>query len=347
MSGIRLSLCIATFNRAAFIGETLDCLTAQLEPSVEIVVLDGGSRDSTEELVSGYCMRHPQVRYIRQPTNGGVDRDFDLAVMNARGEFCWLMSDDDLIKPGAISAVLERLSVVASDLVIVNAEVCSADFSGIIDDQRLRVESDRVYSPTDLDRLFSEAGLYLSFIGCVVIRRATWLEREREPYYGSLFIHIGVIFQKPLPGGAYVMSFPWIRIRYGNANWKPREFEVWMVRWPSLINSLVQLSPDARKWANPGPSIRLAFRLFMLRAKGAYTLREFARWIRPQAHHLWFRVLAWAVAATPGVMVNLAARVIFVWKEARGLQGLGVEVFDLKSSRFSPRAILHRKGEAG
>ena len=36
-----LSICIATYNRARFIGETLDSIIPQVTPAVEIVIVDG------------------------------------------------------------------------------------------------------------------------------------------------------------------------------------------------------------------------------------------------------------------------------------------------------------------
>ena len=48
---IKLSICIATYNRGAFISETLDCILTQIEPGVEIVVVDGASADNTSDVM--------------------------------------------------------------------------------------------------------------------------------------------------------------------------------------------------------------------------------------------------------------------------------------------------------
>ena len=87
----------------------------------------------------------------------------------------------------------------------------------------LPFEHDRTYGPEELDRLLAEAGAFLSFIGCVVIRRDLWCEREKDEYIGTEFIHVGVIFQAPLRGRALAIAQPWIVIRYGNAQWGPRK----------------------------------------------------------------------------------------------------------------------------
>ena len=54
MSDVFLSICIATFRRGAFIGETLGNLLAQATPDVEVLVLDGGSPDNTAMVVRSF-----------------------------------------------------------------------------------------------------------------------------------------------------------------------------------------------------------------------------------------------------------------------------------------------------
>src|SRR5712675_926545 len=80
---VALSICIATYNRAAFIGATLDSIIVQATEQVEIVVLDGGSTDNTEEVVRRYRQDFSRLRYFRQKTKMGIDRDFPKAVQLA------------------------------------------------------------------------------------------------------------------------------------------------------------------------------------------------------------------------------------------------------------------------
>ena len=50
-----LSICIATYNRASYIGETLDSIIPQLDDDVELLVVDGASTDNTEDVVRKYA----------------------------------------------------------------------------------------------------------------------------------------------------------------------------------------------------------------------------------------------------------------------------------------------------
>ncbi|MEJ1958885.1 MAG: hypothetical protein WDM70_05075 [Nitrosomonadales bacterium] len=54
------------------------------------------------------------------------------------------MTDDDLLKPGSIKRVLDKLDG-AYDLVVVNAEIKNADFSGVLDERLIKLKRDQVY----------------------------------------------------------------------------------------------------------------------------------------------------------------------------------------------------------
>jgi len=301
-----LSICIATRNRGNLIGETLESIVAQANADTEIVVLDGASTDDTPAIVEQYRLRFPRVRYIRQSANGGVDKDFDRAVDAASGEYCWLMSDDDLLAPTAIETVMRAIKRDFS-LIVVNAEVRTRDMSRVLESQRLVFTSDREYGPKAMDSLFVDIIEYMSFIGCVVIRRSIWVERERERYYGSQFIHAGVIFQQPLPGRTLIIAQPLISIRYANAVWKSKEFEIWMFKWPSLVWSLEGVSESARATVCRLEPWRKLTTLLFYRAKGTYSLDEYRNWIKPRMTSRTARLGPLIVALVPGFIANIAA----------------------------------------
>ena len=62
MTDPRLSICIATYNRASCIGETLRSIIPQITEEVEIVVVDGASTDNTCNVVKSYMEMCQQTR---------------------------------------------------------------------------------------------------------------------------------------------------------------------------------------------------------------------------------------------------------------------------------------------
>lgn len=333
-SAVRLSICIATLNRALFIGDTLDSILGQIEDGVQLVVVDGASSDGTAEVMARNCARYPQIVYRRESTNSGVDADYDKAVGYASGEFCWLMTDDDLLKPGAIRRVLSVMEK-NPDLIVVNAEVRSADLSMVMEKQRLDFSEDVCYSSSNRELFLRDVGPYLSFIGCVVIRRDKWMARERAAYYGTLFIHVGVIFQKPSIDNVVVVSDSLIEIRYGNAMWTPRGFEIWMFKWPKLIWSFPEYSDDTKRAVCRKQPWRSVKALFHQRAMGSYSIDEFRKFW-PEGRRDLKGQAAWLISRFPASVANF----IMVFYFSLKAKTSGMALYDLLHSQHATAASI-------
>lgn len=270
----KLSICIATYNRGSFIGETLNSILCQLVQGVELIVVDGASSDNTFEIMTQYLLKYPEIQYFRLQENSGFDCDYDKAVSYARGEYCWLMSDDDLLRSDAIATVLSALES-DNDLFIVNSEVKNADLSTVLNDRLVKIHVDREYSKSDGEDFFVEVAKYISFVGCVVIRRVCWMSRDRSSYYGTWFVHVGVIFQTPSIVNVRLISEPLITIRYGNSNWTSLRFMIWMFKWPNLVWSFSDFSDAAKHKVCRRKPWQRSEVLLKHRALGSYTATEY------------------------------------------------------------------------
>lgn len=310
MDGIRLSICIATMNRASCIGETIENIIIQATDEVEIVVLDGGSKDNTTEVIRSYQKKYSRLNYCRQDSPNGVDQDFCRAVELAQGDYCWLMSDDDILKQGAIKAVLNEIKK-NYGLIIVNAEVRETSLNNVLETKILRFDADRKYRPVDSEKFFVDVARYLSFIGCVVIKRKLWNEREKKKYFGTEFIHMGVIFQSLLTEDAAVIAQPYIAIRAGNAQWTSKWFEIWTFKWPRLIWSFNDYSDSARTEVCPKEPWKKIPPLLMSRALGAFTLKEYNEWIEPLPAFRSNKIVAKTIALLPGCLANISFVIYF------------------------------------
>lgn len=302
----RLSLCIATLNRAPQLRDTLAGIAAQCVDGLEVVVVDGASVDDTPGVVEAARASLPRLTYVRLEQKGGFDADYHKAVVAASGDYCWLLSDDDALEPGAVAATLAALASRPS-LVVLNGAIYDADLRERIAPSQLPTGPDHAFKPAEFERLFVETANHLSFVGAVVIARELWLERHPERYFGSMFGHVGVIFEAPLPGDAIVLTKAWLKIRAGSASWTRRYFEIWMFLWPELIWSFTAFSVEARQavfarepWRRPGA-------LLICRAKGSYDPGTYQQWVEPRLPTGPRRWLAWLIARLPGQLVNALA----------------------------------------
>jgi abequosyltransferase len=280
----KLSICIPTLNRGVYIEETLKSITSQVCDGIEIVIVDGGSTDSTEKIVNSYQKLFQNILYIKKdatqksPSNEGFDRDCSQAVELASGEYCWLMTDDDLLKPGAIKKILLEIEK-GYDLIVANTEVRSSDFSELLVPKRPNLLHDRIFERDDWNEFAATVGCHLTFVGAVIIKREFWLNRNCQKYFGSGFVHVGVIFEQSFRGKILVTSVPLIVIRFGNAQWTSRAFQIWMINWPSLIWSFPSISDAAKTAICPREPWRSLKTLLFNRALGMYSERDYSLFI--------------------------------------------------------------------
>ncbi len=314
MNQFQLSICIATLNRASFLQETLDTILAQTNDEIEIVIVDGASTDNTSEVVKKAAERFNRLRYLRLERKGGIDNDYCKAVELAQGKYVWLFTDDDLLKPGTIKAILESTRKDYS-LIIINAEVRTKNLDICLQPLRVELTENRVYGSNIPDRnhLLADIGGYLSFIGAVVIKREIWLQREKEKYFGTEFIHMGVIFQSPLPSDTLMMAFPWIIIRYGNAQWVSRSFKIWMFNWPDLIWSFPDFADWAKKKIAPREPWQSYSQLIFLRAQGRFSIIEYNSILVGKICSPFRRFITQLIATAPIRLLNFFARYYARW----------------------------------
>ena len=95
-----------TFNRAKYLPPLFESLKAQTFKDFEWVIVDDGSIDETESIVSGFKMIAPfPIRYVWKK-NGGKHTAINLGASLAEGFFFAIMDDDDLYVPSALERFL-------------------------------------------------------------------------------------------------------------------------------------------------------------------------------------------------------------------------------------------------
>ena len=330
-SSLKLSICITTFNRGDLIAATLESIVEQLSEDCELLILDGASTDNTEQVVSEYARRSKYLRYIKQDTNNGLDRDFDRTIELARGEYCWLMCSDDVLKPGAVAAVLQELRQDYS-LVVVGMEIRNADLSGLLVARSPNLDGNRVYAAGDSDRLLLESFPAVAHLSCLVLKRSLWLARERARYYGSQYMHVAVIFQQPLPEATLVLAEPWVCHRFGKQTWRSNAMQM-VSRWPTVVGSLCVSESTKKRFIASVYQPNFGS-LLLWRAYGMYSLSGYQRWLRPRLHSVQQTVMAIFVGLLPGALVNIILT-FYYSLQPKGRHGMVLQM--LKDSPFYVR----------
>ncbi len=91
----KVTVAIPAYNAERCLRETLESVLAQTLSPHEILVVDDGSSDGTEDIVRSFGDR---VRYIKQP-NQGIAGARNTAIQNATGDWIAFLDHDDLFLP--------------------------------------------------------------------------------------------------------------------------------------------------------------------------------------------------------------------------------------------------------
>src|SRR5262245_19240334 len=96
------TIVVNNFNYGRYLRGAIESATRQTHPHVEVIVVDDGSTDESEEVLRSH---EGAVRVVRKP-NGGQASSLNVGLRESRGEFVCFLDSDDLLFPTAIEHAL-------------------------------------------------------------------------------------------------------------------------------------------------------------------------------------------------------------------------------------------------
>jgi len=216
-----LSLCIPTYNRAALLSQSLRAILSQITPdmnsAVEVVTLDNASPDDTPAVIAQAQRDFPHVtlRAVRRPQNIGCDANFCDAPNQARGAWVYLLSDDDVLLPGAVAALLGLIAAHPDvDAFALNIR----QFWQTPDEVRegaYAIPEDLLLPDRDAALVF--LGTHITFLSCIAFRRASVAGRDYASRYHTNLAQAYMFLDALAPGhGLYATRDCFLAQRAGN-----------------------------------------------------------------------------------------------------------------------------------
>ena len=100
-----LSIIIPLYNKQAVIARTIESILSQSYINWELIIVDDGSTDGSDEVVRLY-LGDQRIRYIRKP-NGGVSSARNRGIKEAKGEWICYIDADDYFLPEGLKTMVE------------------------------------------------------------------------------------------------------------------------------------------------------------------------------------------------------------------------------------------------
>lgn len=114
-----VSVIIPAFKADKYLGQTFASVGAQAYRNWEVIVVEDGFRDKTEEIVSQFKNSFPEnsVIFLRHEVNQGLPATRNTAIKAASGTYVALLDADDIWEPNHLQIAIKTLTAEQADLV--------------------------------------------------------------------------------------------------------------------------------------------------------------------------------------------------------------------------------------
>ncbi|HEU4533992.1 MAG TPA: glycosyltransferase, partial [Polyangiaceae bacterium] len=118
----RVSVILCSYNQRAYLAEAVESVLGQTYQDYELLVLDNGSTDGSQELLARY-EGDPRVRLFLHRENAPVSRRMNEGVREARGELISFLYSDDMYLPTKLERQVARFASLGPEWGVVYAYV--------------------------------------------------------------------------------------------------------------------------------------------------------------------------------------------------------------------------------
>ena len=123
-----VSVIIPTYNRAGLIARSAKSVLNQTYKNLELIIVDDGSTDNTEEVVK--TLDDERVIYIKQ-TNQGACAARNNGIDHAKGEFIAFQDSDDVWHEDKLEKQIKCLRETGADIVLCNRLLCQNELKDV------------------------------------------------------------------------------------------------------------------------------------------------------------------------------------------------------------------------
>ncbi|HIW80358.1 MAG TPA: glycosyltransferase [Candidatus Acetatifactor stercoripullorum] len=235
---IRLTIAIPTYNRCDLLHRTLESVMTQWSDCIEVIVSDNASTDGTEAMMEAYS-QEKKVRYFRNPENLGMDKNFLKCLQLARGEYIHLLSDDDILLPGAVAKILSLIESERPNYINLNSFTYSTDLYNPNEKKNPRINVKEDIVTKDKKTYMELIGVYITYISATIIRKSDFLKIQKpERYFGTYFLHAHLVLEilKEKTSKVVITRDAYIAAKNNNSGGF-NLYEVWIKQYKNLLLS--------------------------------------------------------------------------------------------------------------
>jgi len=250
-----LTIAIPTYNRAVHLDAQLQWAITSIAgrwAQCQLLVSDNASTDETPAVCEKWrAQLGDKLQIVRQPGNLGLAGNIAFCINQAAGEYVWTVSDDDVMRPCAVTTVLAALSA-RPELALLHMNFRSVDApSGRVTKDRFYKHSEDRYAASAITLveeclLDNDAGIL--FMSVNVLKRALavdslskWPEAAQNlalPMYVAAYV--------AARGPMSLLVEPVCDAMLARPSWADRDVAILFKEIPEIYRQLIKIGYDRR-----------------------------------------------------------------------------------------------------
>lgn len=119
---VKVSVILPIYNVAPYLDETFQSLINQSLKEIEIIAVNDGSTDNSEDIIKKYASQDPRIHHYKQ-TNQGLSVTRNVALQYAIGDYIYMMDSDDILSnPNALQICYDYAKNNNADFIFFDGE---------------------------------------------------------------------------------------------------------------------------------------------------------------------------------------------------------------------------------
>ena len=111
----KISIVVPAYNIAEYLPRCLDSILDQTYKNIEVIVVNDGSKDNTEDVIKEYCQKDSRIKLISK-INEGVTKARLTGMKAATGQWLGFVDGDDFIEPEMYETLLSNALKYEADI---------------------------------------------------------------------------------------------------------------------------------------------------------------------------------------------------------------------------------------
>ena len=104
-----VSIVLPVYNGEKFLAQSIESVLKQTYQTIEFIIVNDCSTDSTEDIILRYAAKDSRIRYIKNGINSKLPASLNNGFAQAMGEYYTWTSDDNMYHPDAIEKMVAYL----------------------------------------------------------------------------------------------------------------------------------------------------------------------------------------------------------------------------------------------